>query len=612
MKEKQESKPKKKTRLKHPAILTPLIGAGVAVLLGVGLLSFIVAYRGQVYPNTYIGSVNFGGKTMNEAESLLQDQVKALPQEVTISVASQPETKVTLQELAPEFDIPSTVNDLYAVGRTASLPKNILTIARSLVSRNEQMLHVKLSDEVKQQVLSRVTTLIGTQASDAKITLNEDGSLTVMPEKEGHGVLPEEVSTALITRLGHFQTRIELSPHPLKPHLTAQEVEPALDDIKKILNRTPLTVTSDDKKTTIDTKTVFTWITYVQPETSSKKTSWGIHAVQAASPSTVKVTLDTAEVREYLTDFAKTLNREAQNATLEAVDGTIRVSKAPVDGRSLNVDTAVAEITKQLVESQTATPLTIALQVEVTKAKINGENTTELGIKELIGRGETDFKGSPANRVHNITNGTKFLSGILIPPGEEFSTVKALGAVDDTTGYLPELVIKENRTTPEYGGGLCQVSTTLFRSVLNAGLKVTQRQNHSYRVSYYEPPVGLDATIYLPGPDFRFKNDTPAHILVQGRVQGTKVIFELYGTKDGRVSTLTNPIVSNITDPPPPLYADTDTLPKGEVKQIEKERQGASAEVTYTVMRDGKEINKQVFKSKYKAWQARYLVGTKE
>ena len=180
-----------------------------------------------------------------------------------------------------------------------------------------------------------------------------------------------------------------------------------------------------------------------------------------------------------------------------------------------------------------------------------------MGLKELIGTATTSYAGSPSNRRYNIANGTKYLAGKLFKPGEEFSVVKSLGAVDATTGYLPELVIKENRTTPEYGGGLCQVSTTLFRAALNAGLKITERKNHSYRVSYYEREVGpgLDATIYLPSPDLKFLNDTPGWILIQGTVNNAKseVTFELYGTNDGRRSVVGKPVVYDITNPPDPI-----------------------------------------------------------
>ena len=153
------------------------------------------------------------------------------------------------------------------------------------------------------------------------------------------------------------------------------------------------------------------------------------------------------------------------------------------------------------------------------------ENFNDLGIKELLGSGHSNFYGSSANRRHNIRVGSNKLSGMIIKPGEEFSLVKALGDVNKETGYLFEMVIKGNKTVPEYGGGLCQVATTLFRAALQSGLPITERRNHSYRVSYYEP-AGTDATIYSPHPDLRFINDTGNNILIQARFESNDIYFD--------------------------------------------------------------------------------------
>ena len=243
-------------------------------------------------------------------------------------------------------------------------------------------------------------------------------------------------------------------------------------------------------------------------------------------------------------------------------------------------------------------------------------SAAELGIIELIGTATTPLTGSPQNRRYNIANGAKFLTGILIPPNEEFSTLKSLGTIDNSTGYLPELVIKGDRTIPEFGGGLCQVSTTLFRATLNAGLPITARQNHSYRVSYYEKDAagntigpGLDATIYNPAPDFRFKNDTGHTVLIEGYVEGDLITFNFYGTRDGRSSAIDGPHLLSSSPAGEPIYAETDTLEPGVTKQIERAHAGGSATATYTVTYPDGSENKQVFESYYRPWPARYLVG---
>jgi vancomycin resistance protein YoaR len=166
------------------------------------------------------------------------------------------------------------------------------------------------------------------------------------------------------------------------------------------------------------------------------------------------------------------------------------------------------------------------------------------------------------------------------------------------------------------GGGVCQVSTTLFRAALNAGLPILERQAHAYRVSYYEQEsfAGLDATVYSPKPDLKIQNDTPAHILIQARVfpQEFKLVFQLYGTADGRRATITNPRLWDQVAPPPPLYIDDPTLPKGEVRQVESPVWGAKAAFDWKVVRDGQILQERTFYSVYQPWQAVYLRGTKE
>lgn len=186
----------------------------------------------------------------------------------------------------------------------------------------------------------------------------------------------------------------------------------------------------------------------------------------------------------------------------------------------------------------------------------------------------------------------------------------AIGKVDETTGFLPELVIKGDRTIPEFGGGLCQIGTTTFRAALDAGLPITERQNHSYRVVYYEP-AGMDATIYDPRPDLKFINDTGNYILFVAKISGDNLTFEFWGTKDGRQVEMTKPNIWNITKPPPMKEIKTADLPPGEKKCTEKEHNGADAQFSRTITYPNGETKDEVWKSHYKPWQAVCLIGVK-
>ena len=256
--------------------------------------------------------------------------------------------------------------------------------------------------------------------------------------------------------------------------------------------------------------------------------------------------------------------------------------------------------------------LEVAMMVDVVEPKVGNQDVNDLGIKEILGTGISDFSGSPVNRVHNIGVGAATLHGLLIEPGEEFSLMGALGEIDGESGYRQELVIKGNETIPEYGGGLCQIGTTVFRGALSTGLPITARRNHSYRVSYYEP-AGTDATIYSPWPDLKFVNDTKHHILIQTRQEGSELFFDFWGTKDGRVATTTYPIIYNIVAPPATKMIKTMDLEPGKIKCTERAHNGADAKFDYGVTyADGREAIEETFYSHYIPWQEVCLLGVTE
>jgi vancomycin resistance protein YoaR len=242
------------------------------------------------------------------------------------------------------------------------------------------------------------------------------------------------------------------------------------------------------------------------------------------------------DIRNYLASLSTRTIREPINARFTVTDEAVVPETESTDGIRLKEDAGFIALSQALIDKKTS----VDLPTEITPAAIRSGDAAKLGLKELIGVGKTDFRGSPKNRIHNFTRGVEQFHGLLIAPNEEFSFVKYLGDVDAEHGYLPELVIKNNKTEPEFGGGICQVSSTMFRAAFNTGLKVTARKNHAYPVSYYKP-YGMDATIYIPKPDLTFVNNTPGYILIQGAIEGTTLSFRFYGTDDGRTVSIDGP-----------------------------------------------------------------------
>lgn len=309
-------------------------------------------------------------------------------------------------------------------------------------------------------------------------------------------------------------------------------------------------------------------------------------------------------------------NRPAQNALFTFEDGKVTSFKADAPGNRLKSDEFRMAFQQSIQNISPENKLiTVPLQEESVKPEITLAEANDLGIEELIGEGHSDYSHSIPSRIHNVkVSATKF-DGIIVPQGEEFSFNKIIGDISANTGYQQAYIIKNGRTVLGDGGGVCQTSTTMFRAALNTGLPITERNAHAYRVSYYEndSDPGFDATIFSPTVDLRFKNDTPAAILVQMELdeENHLLSFRFYGKKDGRTVSISPVTVWGTAPPPEPLYQDDPTLAQGVVKQVDYAAWGAKAKFDYAVTAaDGSEIQNKTFVSAYRPWQAVFLRGT--
>lgn len=320
-----------------------------------------------------------------------------------------------------------------------------------------------------------------------------------------------------------------------------------------------------------------------------------------------------------LLPLSQKIKKDPIDALFNFHDGKVSAFRLSSDGQDIDIETLKKDIVAQtyaIISENRSQSIIFRVPIKTVKPKVTTEEVNKYGIKEIIGTGTSLFQGSIPSRIYNITLAATRLNGILIPPGEIFSFNKSLGDVSAFTGYKQAYVIQNGRTVLGDGGGVCQVSTTFFRALLNAGLPIVERYAHAYRVGYYEQdsPPGLDATIYVPTVDLKFKNDTGNHILVQTYLDPNyqRLTFALYGTKDGRDVSLTKPIITSQSAPPEPLYQDDPSLPKGVIKQIDFAASGAKVSFSRQVTKNGKVIISETFASSYRPWQAVYLRGTQE
>ena len=280
-------------------------------------------------------------------------------------------------------------------------------------------------------------------------------------------------------------------------------------------------------------------------------------------------------------------------------------------GRQLNIDASLENIQDTLFNKQQHS---VDLVLDTINPPVTDEMTGEdLGITELVQSEATFFYGSSPDRLQNITRAASEFHGLLIAPYETFSMAAHMGNISLDNGYAEALIIYGDQTIQGVGGGVCQVSTTLFRTAFFAGYPILERHPHSYRVSYYERVAGggrddnlagLDATVYVPVVDFKFQNDTPYWLLMETYVNPSynSIIWKFYSTDDGRTVDwrTTGPI--NVIPAPDTIYRENPELSAGETRKVDYKADGAEITVNRTVSLNGNVHLEDTIYTQYQPW----------
>ncbi len=563
------------------------------ILIILIILTYQVILRDKFAILTYIGDTNVSLLTQNQAIRAYEGKFNKRIQNKLNFLSPKQAFTIDLATASAKIDYSTLYNDFRSQHNQPLLiqlrnqainlffPVKIYPkITLSLSSQQDNIAQAVYKPYQNAQVIfNEIPNQEASQSAQIQIKESIDG--ISLDEK----ALQKQIADFLST--GKYQNNLSLKKVP--PKISTKQAQSAKQALEQTLKQ-PLMLNFKDKSWTIDAKVLLTLLDLTVGENL----------------------LDKNQVQAFIKNVASDIDQGVQEGLFEFNPSTKRVStfQPSHEGRKLDLDKTYQALTDALTSSQPV----INLPVDIIKPKIQTEDVNNLGIKELIGRGISNFAGSIPNRIYNVNLTAAKLNGVLIPPGEIFSFNKTVGDITAATGFKQAYVIKEGRTVLDDGGGVCQDSTTLFRAVLNAGLPVVARTAHAYRVGYYEQgfPPGLDATVFYPSVDFQFKNDTGHHILIQAYTAGLTLYIDLYGTSDGRVVTLSKPIVTDLVPPPPELRQDDPTLPKGTVKQVDWAAQGAKVRFTRIIYRNGEELIKETWTSNYKPWQAIYLVGTKE
>ncbi len=557
-----------KKRIKNIYLLFLYFAFTILLLLAVIILPFI----GKIYPNIYVSGIYLGDKSKTEALSYFKEKYK-IAEKFQIEIEGKSSLILT-NEIITDINFEKTIERAYNYGQGLN--------KINLIFKPVNLYPIVSVDESKLlETLLILSESVGTKPEFPKAT-KIGNSIMVNPGKNGVNIDLETAKQDILNSLlsdKNYKIKIKLTE--TKVSLTEIEASKFKMEAEKLLGKN-ITLKLDGITIVLNDGDLINFLT---PRGFSDDL-----------------------IKSRILEISRQLNRSPQDSVFIIENGKVAEFSPSKEGIVVN-ETALLNDIKNLYSE-------IEIPVIKTSPKIKNKDINDLGINTLLGKGNSNFSGSIPNRIHNVNLAQSKFKGILISPNEIVSFNNILGDVSSLTGYKSAYVIMDGKTVLGDGGGVCQVSTTLFRAVLAAGLPVIERRAHAYRVGYYEQGFapGLDATVYSPTTDFKFKNDTGAYLLIQPTIDLSKpaLTFEIYGTNDGRLSVVSKPIIVSSVTPGPDLYVDDATLPLGTIKQIEHRAYGAKVIFDYKVTRNGEELINQKFVSNYRPWQAVYLKGTKQ
>ncbi|HPT66397.1 MAG TPA: VanW family protein [Candidatus Woesebacteria bacterium] len=548
----------------------------------------IIANYDKTGSNTYLLNKNYSHLSRNQILDQI-DKDFILPENITLVSPNKEKISLPLASISAKIDKNKTASTmLYRrlnQGIAAYInyffkPKNFNLEISFDASKLEEQVNF-IASQVEKPF---IPTEISYKNSNVFVSL---GSTGVDLDKE---LLIKNINTLLIT--GNFSQEINIETKTTGYIPDSDAVNIAKSTAKKLLKKS-LVLNESFNKIVVDSNTLISWIGFENNYQQSK-------------------------IEDYVKNLNTSLSRDPVDAVFVFENNKVDEFKPAQNGIKVKESELLDLIIKSLDKLINTEELSdnIIIPVISTEPKIKNEDANNLGIKDLLGRGTSKFSHSSNIRNMNVEKGASIINRILVAPGETFSFIKNLGEVTIDAGFKKAYIIRQGKTELDVGGGICQVSTTLFRAMLDAGLNITARQNHAYRVSYYEEDSkpGFDATVFIPNPDLKFINDTGHYVLIQSTYDGIKkaLTYEIYGTNDGRKAEITNYKQWGSQTPPPDVWIDDPTLPVGKIIQDEQRIPGLKTSFDWTVKKeDGSILHQKTFTSVFVPWAAVFRRGTK-
>lgn len=574
----------------------------IAVFIGV-LFSTQAYFAERIYPNITIRGVVVGEQTPDETKETLRTQYAPfLEQPLTLTYGDQVWTP-SLHDLGVEVDFDTAIQQAMQIGHQGGGFGDFKALVAVWLYGREIPLPLVIDQQTLQQYLVGIARDVDQPAVDASLRLaahNPETDISI----PGHQVTVNEMIQDITAVLQTMQPQhVPVRTRLLMPLLDDADAQHAQRLINTML-QAPLTLNAQDE--------VWEW----SVEDLARMVRIHRNSEANGAGDNLVVTLDPFLVHKQIQEIADATATGRVYPRLEWNGGDLTIIELGEPG--IRVDEVKAE--QAILDAVSTSNRQVDIPFRTADPLVTEDSLDKLGIVELLGVGSSDFSGSEDYRITNIIAGMNLLHGLLIAPDEEFSFNRAIGSINAENGFVEGYAIVQDRTQLEWGGGICQDSTTLFRAAFWTGLPITERWGHLFYISWYDQygygpygnGPGMDATIFTGGPDLKFVNDTGHWLLLQTHVDTSIALAEIaiYGTSDGRVVSLEGPVIENWKPAPDePVYVANPDIPSGSRYHSDSARGGMDVSFVRIIERDGKEIKRSQFVTKFKPWPNIYEVN---
>ncbi|MFH1737170.1 MAG: VanW family protein [Actinomycetota bacterium] len=492
----------------------------------------------------------------------------------------------------------SAVRKAYATGRTGNLLSMLVVRARLYIKPMSVVVPSKVSEEYLKVTVAKIAEEVDKPAANATVII-EGEKATVRKSKNGWVVRRGRLASDIRTHAADFYSRKIGLPQGVD-YVTvhnADAEEARLIALEMI--REPIDYTINGKDYTIGPAKIGTLIEFIPEKKTVKKDG------RKVKDTVLTPELTRRRLEQYFIPLKTEFETKPVDARFEAGSGTVTIIPGQ-NGLVIDMDAAVVDLNKLALAEP---PRKATLKMKELEPALTTAKAEAMGIKERVSVHTEYFDYTP-NRSKNIRTLAESLDGKIVAPGQVWSINEATGPRTTTKGYTEAPVIINGQLSPDVGGGICNVSTTIFNTVFFGGYEVIERYPHDFYISHY--PDGRDASIYYDGGmDFKFKNDTPHYILIKTDHSETSVTIAFYSTNMGTEVSYSNMGFLNIV-PYGIVYKDDPAVPTGWEKDADMGYgvDGRDITVFRTVKRSGAVVREEKFFSHYEPKQRIVLKGT--